>query len=60
MLTDLDLKILQIIEVNDFSRTITVEICVGLSWEEPRFLFNNFVDWKSIEKIKVSYILSRE
>lgn len=50
---DLRLRVLQIAEINDNSQTMTVEMSVGLTWTEPRLLFNNIFDWESRKLIKV-------
>ncbi|XP_023328635.1 glycine receptor subunit beta-type 4 [Eurytemora carolleeae] len=51
---DLRLRVLQIAEINDNSQTMTVEMSVGLTWTEPRLLFNNIFDWESRKLIKTS------
>ena len=47
------LRVLQVAQVDDIEQTMTVEMAVGLSWTEPRLLFNNIFDWDVRRSVKV-------
>ena len=51
------LRVLQVAKVDDIQQTMTVEMAVGLSWIEPRLLFNNIFDWDERRSVKVRDIL---
>ena len=52
---DMRLRVLQVAKVDDIQQTMTVEMAVGLSWTEPRLLFNNIFDWDVRRSVKVNF-----
>ena len=53
MAVAMTLRVLQVSEVDDVAQTMTVEMTVGLSWLEPRLLFNNIFNWEVRQSVKV-------
>ena len=53
MAVAMTLRVLQVSGVDDVAQTMTVEMTVGLSWLEPRLLFNNIFNWEVRQSVKV-------
>jgi len=51
---DMRLRVLQVAKVDDIQQTMTVEMAIGLSWIEPRLLFNNIFDWDVRRSVKTN------
>ena len=51
---DMKMRVLQVAKVDDEHQTMTVEMAIGLAWEEPRLLFNNIFDWEQRSSVRTN------